>query len=113
MIDVTSVGSKAVRNMAERVDLPMSHAVFVKVHQTLEVFSTRKEGSQSSGRTHLKNLVNEIANFPDVFKRGVIDGPQEWHRHERIVPIVRIDERVEDGDTRVLGVLGQRRGWVA
>jgi len=82
----------------------MNHAVFVKVHQTLGAFSIQKEGWRSSGGTHLKNLVNEIANFPGVFKRGIIDGPQEWHCHERVVAIVRIDERVEDWNTRVLGV---------
>ena len=105
--------SQRVVNGGEGGGLPMNHAVFVKVHQTLEACSIRKEGRQSSGRTNLENLVNEIANFPRVFKRGVIDGPQEWHHHEGVIPIARIDECVEDVNTRVLGVPSQRGGWVA
>jgi len=60
----------------------MNHALFVKVYQTLEVFSIREGGSQSPGRTHLKNLIDEVANFPGVLKWGVVDGAQEWHYYE-------------------------------
>jgi len=51
----------------------MDNAMFVKIHQPLEKPSTWK-GRGVAGRTHLENLINEIANLPSACEWGVVDG---------------------------------------
>ena len=52
----------------------MNHAVFVKVHHALETILILKEGRQISGRTYLKNLIDEVTDLRGVLEWGVVDG---------------------------------------